>query len=419
MPTWTALTFDRGPMPYESASDLPSFVELKRQLAALKALRPLIPRRDRPDVKDLERQLTHLSGTVDRFYEVLGERNWVFHEHLSVDRIAEILDSSSTPDEAERKLIDYYLDREDDPQFLLRPTRGFAALRRRMPLIEHAYEDYFAGRYYSTVLVLLAVMDGFVNEFESVRRGLHARRAEEMDAFDSVVAHHLGLSRAHQTFRRMKGATSDEPVHDLYRNGIVHGTLTNFGNVIVATKAWNRLFAVIDWAKAREEESRPPTPEPGLREVLGMLAASGRRKRSLDAWRPVVLTPEDAAFAGHAVTVATTDFLKLWSRRNYGGVADLVMAQTAKSYGSRMYRVIREEYSRLSLVSFSVERLDHCAAAICMVDARLEFVDGRTVTARIRWIFENEAGESAIPPDEVGSWRLVWWGPAALSRELA
>ena len=91
-------------MPYESTNDLPSFVELKRKLAAMKALRLLVPRRDRPDIKDLGRQLMRLSGTVDRFYEVRGERNWVFREHLSVDRVAKILDSSTTPDEAERKL---------------------------------------------------------------------------------------------------------------------------------------------------------------------------------------------------------------------------------------------------------------------------------------------------------------------------
>ena len=47
----------------------------------------------------------------------------------------------------------------------------------------------------------------------------------------------MGLGHAQQTFRRRFGATRDEPVQDLFRNGIVHGTLLNYDNVVVATKA--------------------------------------------------------------------------------------------------------------------------------------------------------------------------------------
>jgi hypothetical protein len=47
--------------------------------------------------------------------------------------------------------------------------------------------------------------------------------------------------------------TSNEEVFELYRNGIVHGVLLNFNNAVVASKAWNRLFAVADWATSREK----------------------------------------------------------------------------------------------------------------------------------------------------------------------
>src|SRR5262249_15562979 len=119
----------------------------------------------------------------------------------------------------------------------------------------------------ATVHVLLSVMDGFVNEFESVRRGLHARETEDLNAWDSVVGHHMGLTSAHRTFTKSKGATSEEPVCELYRNGIVHGMLLDYDNDVVATKAWNRLFAVMDWAKAREKEQEPAKPQPTWREV--------------------------------------------------------------------------------------------------------------------------------------------------------
>ncbi len=51
----------------------------------------------------------------------------------------------------------------------------------------------------------------------------------------------------------------------------MHGNLVNFDNDIVASKAWNRLFAVADWAASRQKQSVPPKPEPTFREVLARI----------------------------------------------------------------------------------------------------------------------------------------------------
>jgi hypothetical protein len=178
-------------MPYESAHDLPSFVEMSQNVRSIKLLRFMLPKDQRRTVKELETQLHFVGDTVDRFYAVLGPRNWVFHDSMSVQEIADLLDASASPAEAERKLIDYYQNPET-LQFMIPGLNIFEALRKRKHLIRRAEDDYFAGRYYACIHVLLSVMDGFVNEFESARRGLHTREAEELDARDSVVGHHMG-----------------------------------------------------------------------------------------------------------------------------------------------------------------------------------------------------------------------------------
>ena len=132
---------------------------------------------------------------------------------------------------------------------------GQTDLRSRMHLIERALADYQAGRFYATTLVLLTVMDGFVNDVENRRKGLHARAADEMAGWDSVVGHHLGLSHAHHSFIKGTGATTEEEVFELHRHGIIHGTIVHYDNPIVATKAWNRLFAVVDG-----HQPGPPRP---------------------------------------------------------------------------------------------------------------------------------------------------------------
>lgn len=41
-----------------------------------------------------------------------------------------------------------------------------------------------------------------------------------------------------------------------------------FDNEVVATKVWNRLFAVADWPDARQRQAEPVEPAPTLREPL-------------------------------------------------------------------------------------------------------------------------------------------------------
>ncbi|MGV1005070.1 MAG: hypothetical protein ACOYEV_09970, partial [Candidatus Nanopelagicales bacterium] len=76
---------------------------------------------------------------------------------------------SKDPATAEARLIDYYKS-ADRITFPLRRLHRFEAMRPRIDLLQKALTDYEAGRYYSTVLVLLSVMDGFVNDLDTATR---------------------------------------------------------------------------------------------------------------------------------------------------------------------------------------------------------------------------------------------------------
>jgi len=71
-------------MAYESAHDLPSFVELSKQFKGLKLLRFLLPKNQRSELKNLEAQLKEMGDTVDDFYKLLGGRHWIFHDQLNL-----------------------------------------------------------------------------------------------------------------------------------------------------------------------------------------------------------------------------------------------------------------------------------------------------------------------------------------------
>ena len=51
-------------------------------------------------------------------------------------------------------------------------------------------------------------------------------------------------SNTTETFTKTIKKRVDSEVFEVYRHGIVHGSVVNFDNIVVATKAWNMLFAV-------------------------------------------------------------------------------------------------------------------------------------------------------------------------------
>lgn len=401
-------------MAYGSARDLPKFKQMEQQLRGMRLLKFLLPRRDRLLLRTLPAQLDHLVGTVDGFYELLGPRCWVFHEDLSVGDMADLVDrSDGDSDRAERAFIDWYRE-EGRLAHLVRRLNGLPDLRARMHLLLLALDDYGAERYYAVVQVLLSVMDGFVNDLNPAnRRGLHARKPDEMAAWDSVVGHHLGLSAAHATFTKAFKARNDEVVHELYRNGIVHGMLTNYNNVVVATKAWNRLFAVADWARsleAKKRESEKP-PDPTWRELMVQLKSNAETKAALERFSAVTLSQADPALAEHPVYKATTEFMEAWKRHNYGA-----MSSSISNLGRRISPAdVRQDYDGHSLSDYAITSLAHSAAAVCTVRVEAVVDDAKHIP-ELRWVREGEDGHAAAP-NQSGGWRLMWWGFPYMTRD--
>lgn len=395
--------------PYKSALDLPSVAEMLQLIQGGKLLTRLIARRLRPDLMKIEKEIKQLAALVDRFYALLGPRHWIFHEHLNTQKISALLELPS--DEAERSLIEIYREPEQ-LRFMIRMVRRFPEMRVRMYLVERARADYFEGRFYATVLALLSVMDGFVNDFESQHRGLHARSEDEMHAWDSVVGHHYGLTYAHRTFTKSFSKTSDEEVTELYRNGIMHGNLVNFDNDIVATKAWNRLFAVADWAASQQKRTIPPDPKPTIREVLGKIRENEEAKKELARWRPRTISASEPGFADEPVYQVTVIYLEAWKARNYGRMAEFLSALVSRDTHRQTAGMVRDAYDGVDLTGFSIRGINHQAAAACEVDVDL-ILDSESRSARIRWIREGEDGKAALP-NRPGEWRLILWEPAVM-----
>lgn len=393
-------------MAYESAADLPSITKMKNQLRAFARLGPLVPRGTREQMREVQRGLEALTQTVDDFYTLFGPEHWIFHDSLNVDAMRSLMDAhAGNPQAAEAALVTWY-NQEDHLQWMMLRLNRHAPLRARMHLLELALADQQAGRYYAVVHVLLSVMDGFVNDLNPQHpQGLHALEGGDLQAWDSVVGHHQGLSAAHHSFKRSFKKRNDEPVTELHRHGIVHGALTNYNNAVVATKAWNRLFAVADWAASKDAEAKElaKPAAPTLMEVLRQVGRTARDRREMETFIPQILGTQDPAFPSHPAVQLVSEFLQAWRRQNYKEMSDQVVLRSAQVRPVDL----RREYDCHELQSYELLEVDHHAFSVAVVRVRLETPDEVYFPA-IRCLLTDEKGSAAVPSDE-GRWALPQW----------
>ena len=397
-----------GTTPYGSCRDLPSFLEMSAQVSALKVFTLFIARDQRSKVKALKRDLDRLCDVVDRFYKVLGPRNWIFHDQLNLDDVEALLNSNV--EEAEEGFVELYRD-EETLDRLIRRLRGLEGFRAREHLIERARDNYRRNHFDSCALLLVSVADGFVNDFEQdVRKGLHTREPDSMVAWDSVVGHHMGLTHVLKSFGKPIKKRIDEEVFELYRHGMAHGMVVHYDNATVATKAWNLIFAVADWATATTRSRQPQPEEPTWSQVISKLQKNRKDKELIAQWSPTTFTADDPAFGDHVITVKTQQFLHAWTNRNYGSLATFEnrMYVTDKA-DSRIAGEMRERFESWTLEDFEILGLDNSALAVWVSRGTAE-VNGEAGSFECRWVRQREDGFAAIG-EEPGDWRLTDCSP--------
>jgi hypothetical protein len=400
---------------YGSARDLPSFQEMNRQIQGAKLLTLFIARDQRKKLLDIERQMAHLAEVVDRFYDRLGPRHWIFHDSLNVSSVESILNDTTDPEETERRFIALYQDPGTTKFWMLR-LRHTNGIRERFHQVERARIHYDAGHFDSCTLQLISVVDGFVNDFDAAqRRGLAARDSESMVAWDSVVGHHMGLTHALTEFNRTIKKRVDEEVFELNRHGIVHGTIVRFDNVVVATKAWNLLFAVADWAVAVRKEEKPTRKPPRLWDSIKQMAETQKVKRKIEQWEASSLSIVDPGFKDHLMLSRTADFMNAWRARNFGVMSGLASYFVRHDESSgRVAGLLRSRFDGFLLTQFEVTELENDAPAIWLTRGTAT-VNGEIGAFECRWILEEDDGTTGFG-SETAEWRLVFCDPSIWRR---
>ena len=398
---------------YPSAWDVPQFKEMKVQMSAMTLLLVFRPSL-RKQLSGLKKEMHRIVGAVDRFYELVGDRHWVFHGSLNLERLVTALDTGSG-EEVEKNLIEQYQDAER-MRFALMRAKAVPELRPYAALLDAAWRDYQEERYYAVVLTLLPILDGFVATVGDNRRGLHTREEHELVVWNSMISHHKGLAATQQSFRKSFNTLNEEPLHELYRNGILHGNFTNFDNVIVASKAWNRLFTLMDWREALIESAKQKAVEPTLKESFVKLADTREMRRQMEDWQPrassVAEDGEDAVM-GEPVVQAMAAMLEAWKAGNYGKLADHLHETMKKPSRGAYIGQVRGRFADTTLESFTIDAVEMRASGCGHVKTTLT-VAGKQHQSELRVLHVDAAGHVYPEGDDRASWQTIQTSPESI-----
>ena len=372
-------------------------------------------------VDELAEQAQKLTSIPDRFNDHFAERGWIIFDRMNLKVAENAVQKADAGDldGAEADLVDYYS--PETVKWHLMAMRAVRAFRPRMRLAEKALEDYEAERYHGCVPVVLALTDGLVNELHQQRRGFFAEDVD-LEAWDSIAAHSKGLGKLTRVLQKGRYKTTTEPITIPYRNGILHGMDLGYDNRMVAAKAWATLFAVRDWAIRAEQgllEAQPEEPSPSWREVLKQVRENVEEKARLQQWKPrhiqlgrdVPVSGAPDAYPEGTPERKLAEYLDYWKKRNFGFMARCIAPTFGPPPKIAPARV-REEFERKKLISFEMKEIHDEAAAITVIDTKLQFeVDGQPTETQLafRLVNSDKGGRPATRGKPGSKWGLVFW----------
>lgn len=362
--------------------------------------------------EDLSRHAMGYARTLDRFNELFASRGWLAYDLLNLETAQEAVAVAEAGNmaQAEDLLVRYYC--AEQVAAHLHTLRAVKAFRARMRLAELALIDYKEGRYHASTPVVLALLDGMVNELGN--RGFFSSEVD-LTAWDSIAAHDRGLAELKQLLFKQRAKTTSEPLDMPFRNGILHGMDLGYDTPLVAAKSWAALFATADWARKVEQgkKNEPPSDRAlTLPEAIVEWQKIAVRRARIDAWRPregVCLTDPEKG----SPEASLRDFLDAWVNLKYGVMARWLAAYDKKPL-NQFAGEVRRYYEHLVLDEFTILAACDQAAAVTEVQVRgrgTRYGSRFDRVATFRLVKMDENRNPVIHGDPGGTWFVMNWDP--------
>ena len=209
-------------------------------------------------------------------------------------------------------------------------------LMERYDLIQKAFDDHFAGRYYASIPLFLIIIDGAVNDFTR-SKGFFAE-GTDVTAWDCLVGCSDGLVKLKGIFNKGRNKTNTEEVLMPYRNGILHGRDLNYANEYVSCKCVALLFAISDWVKMKDSECQRKAKmekemnSPSIRDSFSKMKNNAKDRLEIEKWEPrtiiigttIKACGEKNDYLDYPYLLTIFDMFDAWENNNYGKLSILL-----------------------------------------------------------------------------------------------
>ena len=426
----------------QKIQDITSFTKARSEAKNLNALKSAMPVLRWPmkligvDVDQIDKVMKDTEGmgasveeitTIpDRFNDHFAAIGWIVYEEMDLQAAKTALEKADSGDieGAEACLVEYY-NPETVQQKLCR-MKDIEEFRPRMPLAQKALADYREERYHACVPVVLALIDGMVNELHLKARGKKlgfSAEAVNLEAWDSVSAHSKGLGQMVRVLMKGRNTTTTQQISIPYRHGIMHGMDLGYDNRIVAAKTWATLFALRDWAiKAEKGAIEPPSPEKPvvLSDLIHQIQKNQEDQQLLREWKPrniklgqdIPVSGKSENYEAGSPEKSLAEFLGYWQDRNYGFMAKNSLASISGSKGPANPRDLNLAYSKRNLKAFEFVGIKDQAAAITVITTKLIYEDcGQEMekSFEFRLINLDSRWKASVRGQPDSSWFILNW----------
>jgi hypothetical protein len=360
--------------------------------------------------------VNQLKVNLDLFAKTYSRLGWTIYDRLSV-KIIETALSSST-EEGEAALTAYHLDSDNLLFFGYRfSTAHYEPWRL---IYERAVERTAAGDYLSAIPLVLGMIDGIC----TTSTGKHPfSGGTDAPVFDSQTSGPGGLPEGLALLGSTRRKFDAEPIAVPFRHGIVHGLNPNYGNPIVAAKAFNLLQAMIDYFDRKRDEAQrlaeaaEEQKAADIREIVGNRCRAMETLRLTDEWRArpslekILLASSEAPtdLPIHTPEKLATEYLNWFAAKNYGALAKATVDFPNRPIGYRAGR-LRDDLKEITTTRWTITGIEDTSAAMSRVTVSLEGqLNGQTWGGEhnMRLIFADENYEAMVRGQPGGTWFVM------------
>ena len=406
-------------------NNLCSFDKLKKDIKALRLISFVLPKDKRVEIKNLEKQIEEMEGTITLFNSYFTDLGWCAYDSMNMPLMKRAVSEyeSYGADAGERVLLNYY--KEDVKEIIHWLKNKAEPFEQRYDLVQSAFDDHFAGRYYASVPLFLIIIDGAVNDYTK-SKGFFAE-GTDVTAWDCLVGCGDGLTKMKSIFNKGRNKTNHKEIRFPYRNGILHGRDLNYGNEYVSCKCVALMFALADWMcmkdseEKRKEKFEKESNPPPISESLKKLKENALAREEISCWQrrtvivgtdiPAVPTIEDCVEYQYVIPLIQA--FDAWKSRNYG-VLSLHFEKLFSYEESEKKRAgeCRQMFSSKIFCSFEIKEIEERGCSMTRILVQVDWeTNGKHFSELLEFgsIYQDENERAALPWRGNGKWSLIPW----------